>query len=334
MSITRRQFAHTGLLGAAGLATAGLAKGQDLETYRKLGLHEPFSWGERRSEAQKRLRASLDPPEDRQYNPCAEAHPADSTPRGEVKKIEKWAGSEVFPGTERDLWIYQSAGLGNSSEAPDLMVFNDGRGYVDAGGSVRAPAVLDTLIHAGKLRQTVGVFVQPGTRSVPRDASDPERGRQRSIEYDSLTDAYLRFLLDELLPFVATEIDRPLSSDPTRRLICGISSGGICAFNAAWFGPTSFGRVLSHCGSFTNIRGGHNYPYLVRTTEVKPIRVFMTSGEMDLQTPHGSWPLANRQMASALDYAGYDHRFVFGEGGHSLRHGGAIFAESLRWLFR
>ena len=52
---------------------------------------------------------------------------------------------------------------------------------------------------------------------------------------------------------------------------------------------------------------------------------------MDLDIPIGNWPLANRQMASALDYGGYDHRFEFGEGGHTLRHGGAIFAQSLRW---
>lgn len=116
-------------------------------------------------------------------------------------------------------------------------------------------------------------------------------------------------------------------------MVCGISSGGICAFSAAWFRPESFGRVLSHCGSFTNIRGA-NYPYLVRTTEPKPVRVFLTSGQSDLDHAVGSWPLANREMASAFDYAGYDYRFVFGEGGHSLRHRAAIFADSRRWLFR
>jgi hypothetical protein len=47
----------------------------------------------------------------------------------------------------------------------------------------------------------------------------------------------------------------------------------------------------------------------------------------------GSWLLANREMAAAFAYRGYDHRFVEGEGGHSLRHGGAILAETLRWLW-
>lgn len=92
--------------------------------------------------------------------------------------------------------------------------------------------------------------------------------------------------------------------------------------------------MISHCGSFTNIRGGHNYPYLVRATPHKPIRVFLQSGENDGTTIFGDWPTANLAMDKALTYAGYDHRFEFGQGGHSLRHGGALFAETLRWLWR
>jgi enterochelin esterase family protein len=37
-------------------------------------------------------------------------------------------------------------------------------------------------------------------------------------------------------------------------------------------------------------------------------------------------------MANALDYAGYEFRFHFGTGGHNMRHGGALLADSLRWL--
>ena len=92
--------------------------------------------------------------------------------------------------------------------------------------------------------------------------------------------------------------------------------------------------MISHCGSFTAIRGGHNFPYLVRSTPCKPLRVFLQSGAADADIIFGSWPLANQEMAAALDFAGYDHRFEFGTGGHNLRHGGAIFAETLRWVFR
>lgn len=308
--------------------------GIDFETYEALGLN--WHWdparttGGRSDEDWSRF---LAPPEDDQYHPCAEAEPTPETRRGRVDQIKVWSASHVFPGTTRDIWIYRPAQLDDSPEPPALMVFQDGEGYVDPDGAVRAPAVLDTLIHAGELPPTVAAFVNPGTRVDPA-AADPDHGDQRSFEYDALTDRYATFVLEELLPLVERHLGRPLSTDPAERLIAGISSGGIAAFTVAWHRPESFGRVLSHCGSFANIRGGHNYPYLVRTTEPKPLRVFLTSGANDLDHPVGNWPLANRQMAAALDYAGYDSRFEFGEGGHSRRHGGAIFADSLRWLFR
>ena len=73
---------------------------------------------------------------------------------------------------------------------------------------------------------------------------------------------------------------------------------------------------------------------MVRNTARKPLKVFLQSGEGDVDIPMGSWPMANLQMAEALAYAGYDSRFEFGTGGHNRRHGGALFAESLRWLRR
>ena len=209
------------------------------------------------------------------------------------------------------------------------MVFQDGSGSVAPEGPVRAPAVLDTLLHRGETEPTVGVFVDPGQLrgAAPGDLS------QRSTEYDTITGDYAHFLLREVLPFAESELGVSFAENPARRTICGISSGGICAFNAAWHAPEGFGRVLSHCGSFVNIKGGHNYPYLVRATERKALKVFLTSGARDADIILGSWPLANQQMAASLEFAGYDVRFEFGEGGHSLRHGGALFAESLRWLW-
>src|SRR5215813_7580413 len=88
-----------------------------------------------------------------------------------------------------------------------------------------------------------------------------------------------------------------------RQDAAGISSGGICAFTAAWERPDLFSKVLSHVGSFTNIRGGDVYPGMIRKTERKPIRVFLQDGSNDLDNEHGSWPLANQQMAAALKYA-------------------------------
>jgi enterochelin esterase family protein len=125
-----------------------------------------------------------------------------------------------------------------------------------------------------------------------------------------------------------------LTADPVHRVIGGISSGAICAFTAAWERPDAFGKVLSHVGSYTNIRGGHVYPSLIRKTERKPIRIFLQEGSNDLDNLHGSWPLANQEMAAAFKFAGYDYRFEYGDGGHNGKHGGALMPESLRWLWR
>jgi enterochelin esterase family protein len=306
-----------------------------VETHLALGLDQPPP-AEVNGRSNMDITASLDHAGDGPYHPCPEAYPADDVPEGNLTRHTDWQDSEIYPETRRTLHVYTPAGFDQTKPAR-LIVFQDGSGYVSRSGPVRATRVLDTLHARREIRQTVGVFVDPGVPagvSVAPGEYNTEVMAQRSYEYDSLTPDYGNFLLGEVLPYVAGAHGISFAADPAERTICGISSGGICAFTAAWMQPNQFGRVLSHCGSFTGIRGGQNYPYLIRTTERKPIRVFLQSGENDARTLFGDWPLANRTMAAALAYAGYDHQFTFGSGGHSLRHGGAIFADSLRWLWR
>ncbi len=254
-------------------------------------------------------------------------------PVGRVERFD-FAESKVFEGTSRAGWVYLPAQYDGSQPAA-LMVFQDGHSYVSTNGALRAPVVLDNLIARGEMPVTIGVFINPGHRGEGGPAADGWGNRSnRAVEYDSLGDAYVRFLVDELLPWVAKRWDLKISSDPKLRGICGQSSGGICAWTAAWERPDQFGKVLSHIGSFVNIRGGHVYPALIRKTPRKDIRVFLQDGSNDLNNEHGNWPLANLEMASSLAFAGYDHRFVFGDGAHNAKHGGAILPDSLRWLWR
>jgi enterochelin esterase family protein len=95
-----------------------------------------------------------------------------------------------------------------------------------------------------------------------------------------------------------------------------------------------FSKVLSHIGSFTNIRGGDRYPGIVRKSEKKNIRVFLQDGSGDLDNTAGNWYLANQQMAAALKFKNYDYKTVWGDGGHSGKHGGSILPDSMRWLWR
>ena len=162
---------------------------------------------------------------------------------------------------------------------------------------------------------------------------NPAQSRgNRSVEYDTLGDAYVRFLVEELLPEALAGLN--VSTDPSQRAICGMSSGGICALNAAWERPEAFGKVISHVGSFTNIRGGHVLASRVRGTEPKPLRIFLQGGAQDLDRPAGNWAAANFDMATALRHRAYDYRFEFGPGAHDLKHGAAVFPATLRWLWR
>lgn len=324
--ISRRKFSISAALGFG-----GLTYGMDLETYKRLGLHQPLM--DKIGVMEDSINGNqmgdvseyLNPTEDQQYHPCAEAYPNSVIPEGDVLHFASWKSTKVFVDTVRDFWVYLPEGLQESQEY-SLMVYQDGAMYMDPNGPVRVTKVLDSLIHAKELPPTVALFVNPGV------IREEDWIKQRSIEYDSVNNRYVDFLTSELLPFVESKMGFRFSKNPAERMICGISSGGICAFNAAWHNPEAFGRVLSHCGSFVNLRGAHNYPYLVRTTPRKEIKTFLQSGARDLNTVVGNWPLANKLMAEALDFSGYSSKFIFGEGGHSLRHGGAIFSESLRWL--
>jgi enterochelin esterase-like enzyme len=248
-------------------------------------------------------------------------------PRGTVTKAE-WR-SAIFPGTVRDYFVYVPAQYRPDTPAA-VMVFQDGGSYVDVTGDVRAPIVMDNLIHQCRIPVMIGLFINPGTFPPVAPGKDPISNR--SFEYDTLSDQYVRFLLEEMFPMLG-ETYR-LTSESGGRAICGASSGGICAFNAAWERPDVFHKVLSHVGSFADIRGGHVYPNRVRKTPPKPIRVFLQAGAADLDCAWGHWGLANLEMAAALQFAGYDYRLEYGDGEHNYKHGGVLLPESMEWLWR
>jgi enterochelin esterase-like enzyme len=261
------------------------------------------------------------------YQPHPDSLEQPGVPKGKLTQMSAWE-SKVFPGTTRDWWIYVPAQY-RPEQPACVMVWQDG-----AGAKNFVPTVFDNLIAKGDMPVTVGIFVEPGTKV----GSMRPRGN-RSFEYDTLSDQYARFLLEEILPEVEKTVR--LRHDANSRAIAGSSSGGICAFTAAWEHPEAFGKVHSWVGSFTNIasgptlrEGGHNYPALIRKTDRKPLRVFLQDGANDLDNPHGNWPLANQQMAKALAFKDYDYRFVYGNGFHSGKHGQAILPDSLRWLWR
>lgn len=280
------------------------------------------------------------------YEAPKDCLPQEGVPKGKLVKMPAFVSTTAYPGWSHEWWMYIPAGYESLKEPPALMVFCDGKSYVD--GDCPTIAAFDNLIHQKKMPPCVGVYVNPGT-------GGPNPQRCRSDEYDTCTPRFAEFLEKELLPEAAKTAK--FSSDPKRRAICGASSGGSCAFTAAWHRPDLFHRVLSQIGSFCDFRSmesypsfdgkvrpdvervqtwkvAHDYPAVIRKTRpAKPLRVFLQEGERDLDNQLGNWPLANRQMDKALEFSGYRHKLVMGSGFHNRKHGFAILPESLTWLW-
>ncbi len=262
--------------------------------------------------------------------------------------------SKIYDGMVSQYWVYVPAQYDAKVPAA-LMVFQDGGGYIHRDGDHPALNVLDNLIAQHKIPVMIAVFTDPGEiaaspgtptfRAVDAYSKKWSRSLKdsmRSVEYDTVSDRYPRFLRDELLPAATGKYNvRP---DSYSRAITGLSSGGICSFNAAWQMPDQFSRVISWIGSFTSIQwhedpavpdGGQDYPEKILHEAHRNLRVWLQDGANDQENErYGSWPLANLRMANALKLKGYDFRFSFGTGPHSAAEGGAEFPEEMTWLWR
>lgn len=262
--------------------------------------------------------------------------------------------SKIYDGMKSEYWIYVPAEYDPKSPAA-LMVFQDGQWYKDREGNIPILSAIDNLIARKKIPVMICVFIQPGdiggspgTPTYNFVKAHSERWQRtmadamRSTEYDTVSGRYPRFLRDEILADVEAKYN--IRKDAYSRAITGLSSGGICAFNAAWQMPDQFSRVISWIGSFEGIQwkedpnvpdGGQDYPDKILREQKRNIRVWIQDGANDLETEkYGSWPMANIRMANALKMKGYDFHFSFGKGTHNPGQGAAEFPEEMIWLWR
>jgi enterochelin esterase-like enzyme len=280
-------------------------------------------------------------PTDDVYLLGPDSAPHEGVPQGKVIGPLTLA-SEVFTNTTRHYWIYVPAQY-DAKQPACLMIFQDGQAFVRTNSDYRVPYVFDNLIYRREIPVTIGVFINPGHTPSQPESSSTNWGdsiNNRGMEYNELNDRYTRMIVNELLP--ALEKDYNISKNPDDHAIAGASSGAICAFTVAWQRPDQFHKVLSTIGSFTNIRGGHVYPDLIRESERKPIRIFLQDGSNDNRgrrrgnqyDPKWDWHAQNIKMVAALTEKGYDVNYCWGIGTHSNKQGGAMLPEMLRWLWR
>jgi enterochelin esterase-like enzyme len=261
--------------------------------------------------------------------------------------------SKTYDGMKSDYWVYIPAEYDPKVPAA-LMVFTDGQSYIRREGNLQALNVFDNLIAAHRMPVTIFVMTSPGDiadspdtptyKFVSHFAEEQHRtpkDAMRSTEYDTVSDRYAHFLVDELLPEALAGLN--VRTDAYSRAISGSSSGGICAFNVAWQMPNQFSRVQSWIGSFTAIQwherpdvtaGGQDFPDMVLRGPKRNIRVWSQDGSGDQEKDRGSWPLDNIRMANAFHLSGYDFHFSFGKGTHNPSQGEAEMPESMAWLWR
>ena len=288
------------------------------------------------------------------YQLSPDSLPQAGVPKGKLEGPFQFR-SRIIAGTVRRYWIYVPAQYTGEQPA-NVLVFQDGQRATNPTGPLRVPQVLENLIHKKEIPVTIGIFITPGHRAenYPDDLGTGNPNN-RAAEYDSLSDTYARFLVEEMLPEVGKTYK--FTADPAGRAIGGTSSGAICAFTVAWQRPDQFRNVISMIGSYTSIGyrppqegtpmtpGGDLYPTLIRKNPIKPIRIFLQDGSNDLDNQHGNWFLSNQQMLAALNYANtaadtrkdtgprYEVNHAWGDGAHSDAHGGAILPDILRWIW-
>src|SRR6476660_6293227 len=280
------------------------------------------------------------PNPDAYYQLGPDSFPRDGVPNGEVRGPYTLP-SQAYPGTQHTYWVYVPAQY-DPTVAASLMVLNDGQAFKNMDGDVRAPNVLDNLIYRREIPVMLAVFINPGRTPEQPEPTPQEWGDRttnRPTEYNTLDDKYARVIVDELMPVLNKEYN--ISKDPERRGIGGASSGAIAAFTVAWQRPNDFRKVLSIVGSFVNLRGGDAYPDIVRSSEKKPLRVFLQDGRNDNRgegrggyDQRRDWFFQNVHLMQALTAKGYDVNYTWGIGRHGQKQGGAILAEMMRWLLR
>jgi enterochelin esterase-like enzyme/sugar lactone lactonase YvrE len=258
-----------------------------------------------------------------------DSKPHSGVPQGEI--IEGTISDpKIYPGTENNFRVYVPAQY-NPAQAACLLLRLDGIGKNET-------TVLDNLIASGDMPVTIAVGLSSGT--VWEAKGTAAYRWNRSYEFDSTNGDFARFVIDVLLPRVeslGTRDGRPirLSHAAADRAVTGASTGGIGSFTLAWERPDSFSRVYSVIGTFVSMRGGNDYPAIIRKAEPKPIRVFLEDGSDDAWNPlFGSWFMANENMEAALSFAGYDVQHAWGTHGHDGGPGNVILPDVMRWLWR
>jgi hypothetical protein len=128
------------------------------------------------------------------YNP--DSYPLPGVPRGKLSEMKTLA-SKIYPGMTANYWVYVNPGADTTGGAP-LMVWQDGETIVGNQDllRLRLQIVSDNLVSKKLIPPMVHVLISPGS------GGEAQGTRMRSIQYDTVSDRYGKYLLEEVLPEV------------------------------------------------------------------------------------------------------------------------------------
>ena len=277
----------------------------------------------------------------------------------------RFADSSIFRGTDstldpnkhvreqRKIFVYVPAAYKNGTSAP-ILVMHDGPSRLDL-----VKCALDNLTNSKDPKRKIPAFIIISVQN----GGDDSKGSQRGLEYDTLSDRFVRFINNEVLPAVLSNREIKafypniaFTSDPWGRATMGCSSGGAAALTMGWFRPDLFRRIITYSGTFVDQQDDdapeeaeyplgaweyHSGKKLIMNSEKKPLRIFTHVSESDNgannpKSSHHNWVIANKNTAAVLKEKGYHYRFLFSRAsGHCDRR---IFehtlADTLIWIWQ
>jgi enterochelin esterase family protein len=205
-----------------------------------------------------------------------------------------------------------------------LLILFDGNAYKDD-SSMPLAIILNNLIAEKKIPPLVAAFVYQ------------TQNRDKELTCNA---TFCDFLVSELVPWMRQNY--PVTKDPVRTILGGLSYGGLMSTYCAHLHPELFGNVLSMSGAYAWFPGIENAGYRDPAAEgwlpgefIKPprqeIRFYLAAGKFENLTPY-SLLEANRRFRDILLCKGYDVHYREFTGGHDPTGFRGAFVEGMTRL--
>lgn len=208
--------------------------------------------------------------------------------------------------------VYTPLGF-SQREGLHAIYLTDGPGYInkDAGDMVN---LLDQMIEDQQIEPVIAIFIDA------RDPDNLQRNRRNNQFFGN--DKYLKFITDELVPY----IDHNYNTNPQSqsRAIMGLSFGGLNAAYAGVKAHSTFSMIGMQSPAL------HPKPQiydLYKENGILPIKIFLSTGTLN------DTEIGTRLLKKVLDDKGYVFKYKEVREGHNWSNWKPLIDEALVYFF-